>query len=616
MSAPLPVARVPRPQMPAQYDPALIEAAFQALERDLVRRFTREADLALEPGKRLVLAGSGGNTQYALGLSNDGGLTVTNYLTGAEGELIVDWAQVDGAAARDLQIAALEAVADGLSDTYATVTALASVESSLEGSIASLSSGVSASFSATNANVSTNASAIATVQGAAAYYSVEVAAAGSDPALVTLRAGASGSEIGLISRIIRLKNIVGSATVEVMRAVGGLVFFSNPISMDFAGRRLTLGPGFGVSGQEVIFWFGPDTTAPSAQSRTNGYFAFGSNGTPYFGTSALAWGATAAESAASNALVPVGQNRLRYSRGERVTGYWTYFSNGSSASFAAFTFGGFTGLKIDGSFSAAGQVFSIFRSDRFAVTAGEKLGVSAIVEATNCGSGAIRVHFRNSSDGSISSADAGAWSGTSLLSDGRRGGVMTAPANATQAYAEIFMFSAGSGAGSLACCDVMIAGIPASTTAVPVWNPGQDSDALADVTRDSPILQYITSAGRIVDYRALPTNASQGQARVSSTGAFSFPTNRDEISINAATLTFAGGTVSLPSATISGLANSTKYYVFRDVTDATYIATDNFTTATSYIADVTGRYIYLGFYTTRPATGAGGGGGGTGGVEP
>lgn len=72
-------------------------------------------------------------------------------------------------------------------------------------------------------------------------------------------------------------------------------------------------------------------------------------------------------------------------------------------------------------------------------------------------------------------------------------------------------------------------------------------------------------------------------------------------------------TVSLPSATISGLSPSTRYYVFRDVTGAAYIATSAFATATTYYNDNTGRYLSCGSVAT-PASGSGGGGGGGGGL--
>lgn len=138
------------------------------------------------------------------------------------------------------------------------------------------------------ASVTTNASAIATVNGAAAFWETIVSAGGGDLSAVRLKAGSTGSYIELISTVLRLANVSNGAVIEVMRAISGEAFFSRPISSDSASRRLTIGPGYGVSGSEVVLWFGPVATAPSSQSRTNGYFALGTDGKIYFGGTDLA----------------------------------------------------------------------------------------------------------------------------------------------------------------------------------------------------------------------------------------------------------------------------------------------------------------------------------------
>jgi hypothetical protein len=138
------------------------------------------------------------------------------------------------------------------------------------------------------ASVTTNASAIATVNGAAAFWETIVSAGGGDLSAVRLKAGSTGSYIELISTVLRLANVSNGAVIEVMRAISGEAFFSRPISSDSASRRLTIGPGYGVSGSEVVLWFGPVATAPTSQSRTNGYFALGTDGKIYFGSTDLA----------------------------------------------------------------------------------------------------------------------------------------------------------------------------------------------------------------------------------------------------------------------------------------------------------------------------------------
>lgn len=146
---------------------------------------------------------------------------------------------------------------------------------------------LTASLGTTNANVSTNASAIATINSAAAFWETVVSAGGGDLAAVRLKAGASGSYLELISTVLRLANVSNGAVIEVMRAISGEAYFSRPISADGGGERVTIGPGYGVSGSEVVLWFGADTIAPSSQSRTNGYFALGTDGKIYYGTTEL-----------------------------------------------------------------------------------------------------------------------------------------------------------------------------------------------------------------------------------------------------------------------------------------------------------------------------------------
>jgi hypothetical protein len=120
----------------------------------------------------------------------------------------------------------------------------------------------------------------------------------------------------------------------------------------------------------------------------------------------------------------------------------------------------------------------------------------------------------------------------------------------------------------------------------------------------------------IPDWRGLPTNMSSGSATATSAVVFAYPAI-GQISINSHSRYLAGQTYSFPSATITGLSNSTEYYVFRDMVGSTYVATATFATAAGYLTDTTSRYVFLGSYTTRDG---GGGGGGTGwngsGIEP
>jgi len=146
-----------------------------------------------------------------------------------------------------------------------------------------LEQGTVATTFTNTAQVIVQSDAIATINDSAAFYQILVAASGGDPALIRLFSGLGGSEVAIAAKIISLINTSSGVAMPVMRATGGLAFFQRPISSDFGGRRVTLGPGFGVSGSEVVLWFGVDTIAPDSQSRTNGIFALGTDGIVYYG---------------------------------------------------------------------------------------------------------------------------------------------------------------------------------------------------------------------------------------------------------------------------------------------------------------------------------------------
>jgi hypothetical protein len=134
-----------------------------------------------------------------------------------------------------------------------------------------------------SAQVIVQSNAIATLNDSAAFWQVLVAASGGDPAIVRLFSGLGGSEISLAAKVLSLINTSSGVAIPVMRAIGGEAYFQRPISSDFGPRRLTVGPGYGVVGSEVVLWFGPSTIAPANQSRTNCIFALGTDGIVYYG---------------------------------------------------------------------------------------------------------------------------------------------------------------------------------------------------------------------------------------------------------------------------------------------------------------------------------------------
>jgi hypothetical protein len=146
-----------------------------------------------------------------------------------------------------------------------------------------LEAGTIATAFTNTAQVQVSAQAIATLNSSAAFWQVLVAASGGDPAIVRLFSGLGGSEVAIAAKIISLVNTSSGVAMPVMRATGGEAFFQRPISSDFGSRRVTIGPGYGVSGSEVVLWFGPSTIAPASQSRTNCIFALGTDGIVYYG---------------------------------------------------------------------------------------------------------------------------------------------------------------------------------------------------------------------------------------------------------------------------------------------------------------------------------------------
>jgi hypothetical protein len=134
---------------------------------------------------------------------------------------------------------------------------------------------------ALQASVSTNTAAIVDLEGQlqSAFFEV-IAAAGGNPAQLLVRADAAGSLIALVANQLILKNVVGDQILTALKLIDGKAYFGAPVSVDVGSKRLTLGPGFGVD-NEVLLWFGPSTTAQASMTRANADFALGSDGNIY-----------------------------------------------------------------------------------------------------------------------------------------------------------------------------------------------------------------------------------------------------------------------------------------------------------------------------------------------
>lgn len=143
-----------------------------------------------------------------------------------------------------------------------------------------------------------------------------IAAAGSDPAQLVIRADTSGSVARLVASAISFANVVNGTIVEAMKLIGGEVFFMRPIYIDVGDKRLIVGPG-----GTWVLWFGGNDKSAALATRTNGIFCLGTDGKVYYGSAELG--------GASNQLV----KRL-------VSGAYTLPSSTSWTDVATFTFTG------------------------------------------------------------------------------------------------------------------------------------------------------------------------------------------------------------------------------------------------------------------------------------
>nr|WP_313518657.1 hypothetical protein [Brevundimonas diminuta] len=124
------------------------------------------------------------------------------------------------------------------------------------------------------------------LQQSVAAYEVLANASGGLPAFLRLVSGMGGGYAALAAEVVALMNTApGGNPLIAMQAIGGEVFFPRPIYVDLGGRRLIVGPGTGW-----VLWFGPNTINAAGATRTNGYFALGTDGKVYYGSAELGGG--------------------------------------------------------------------------------------------------------------------------------------------------------------------------------------------------------------------------------------------------------------------------------------------------------------------------------------
>ncbi len=95
-------------------------------------------------------------------------------------------------------------------------------------------------------------------------------ASGAAPAYYEFVSSTSGGYAAIAAPVVALLNTVpGGDPLVAMEAENGRVRFSEPASVIKDGRRATIGPGFGVAG-DLLLWSGPTTVGYGSETVDNG----------------------------------------------------------------------------------------------------------------------------------------------------------------------------------------------------------------------------------------------------------------------------------------------------------------------------------------------------------
>ena len=136
---------------------------------------------------------------------------------------------------------------------------------------------LTASVNGVSATVTTQGTAIADIEGnLSAAYAVIVDANGRIASLRLLSDGTTATAELLADLIYMGDDTVFEDT-------------QNSFVTETGGNRYRYGGPFGAS-DDLLQWFGPDSVAQGSEARTNGFFAFGTDGKVYYGTAELTTG--------------------------------------------------------------------------------------------------------------------------------------------------------------------------------------------------------------------------------------------------------------------------------------------------------------------------------------
>lgn len=177
-------------------------------------------------------------------------------------------------------------------------------------------------------------------------------------------------------------------------------------------------------------------------------------------------------------------NRLNNSQFSSAAGWMTGYDpsgivNGGSPFTGVWNNKGF--IRSDFTATGAGQVASISTDGIwFGVSQGERLAVQAGVEALGAvGALTLTVWWQDASGNRIGNNDIGSLSGNQVYNT-KISGFVTVPAGAVRARLELYMASAGAGAGSFNLVEPMVSRAAPTQVAMPVFTPTVASDPASD----------------------------------------------------------------------------------------------------------------------------------------
>lgn len=168
-------------------------------------------------------------------------------------------ARASGDSALASQITTLESEVDA---NAAAITSEATTRANADSALATDITNLTATVGGNTASISTNAGAIATLEGATAYWELLAAAGGGDPAIFRLLAGEGGSEITLAASILGFWNTAGGGSlIKAMEIESGIVRILEELRLK-NGAELTSYYDEGGGGEVKVLSIGQDGSGP------------------------------------------------------------------------------------------------------------------------------------------------------------------------------------------------------------------------------------------------------------------------------------------------------------------------------------------------------------------